>query len=131
MAGLNPQITTLSVGTKKLREVTIYPLSMADQFKMTDAVVTAFSKFAAATSEQSSDAAVAAAAVKLIEENLQELLSLVLADSESIEFEELTKDQFSDLVAIIYEVNYEGSIKKFRGLVEKIKGVARPELTAT
>lgn len=127
MADLNPQITTLSVGTKSLREVTIYPLSMADQFKMTDALVSAFSKFSEVTSEHTSDAAVVATMVKLIENNLQELLELVLADGESITFDELTNDQFSDLVMIIYEVNYEGTIKKFRGLVEKVKGVIGPK----
>ena len=127
MADLNPQITTLSVGTKSLREVTIYPLSMADQFKMTDALVSAFSKFSEVTSEHTSDAAIVATMVKLIEDNLQELLDLVLADGESITFDELTNDQFSDLVMIIYEVNYESTIKKFRGLVEKVKGVIGPK----
>ena len=127
MADLNPQITTLSVGTKSLREVTIYPLSMADQFKMTDALVSAFSKFSEVTSEHTSDAAIVATMVKLIEDNLQELLDLVLADGESITFDELTNDQFSDLVMTIYEVNYEGTIKKFRGLVEKVKGVIGPK----
>jgi len=127
MADLNPQITTLSVGTKSLREVTIYPLSMADQFKMTDALVSAFSKVSEVTSEHTSDAAFVATMVKLIEDNLQELLDLVLADGESITFDELTNDQFSDLVMIIYEVNYESTIKKFRGLVEKVKGVIGPK----
>ena len=121
MANLNPQIRTVSIGTRELREVTIYPLSMADQFKMTDLIVDAVSQFAAVNPDELNDAAVVRVMVNLIEDNLQDLFTLILDEDEKVEFSELTNDQFSDIVAIVYEVNYEGSIKKFQDLVGKVK----------
>ena len=123
MADLNPQIREISVGTKELRKVTIYPLSMADQFNMTDAIVAAAGQFSTLDPKSLSDTAIVATMVNLIEENLQDLFNLLLDEEEQIAFTELTNDQFTDVVAIVYEVNYENSIKKLQDLIGKIKGV--------
>ncbi len=121
MTQLNPQIQTISVGTKELREVTIYPLSMADQFGMTDIIVEAFTRFSAMTGDEVKDTELIASAMSLIEENLSTILKLVVGADEDVTFSELTNDQFSSIVTLVFEVNYESSIKKLQALVEKVK----------
>lgn len=121
MSSLNPQIRMMEVGTKELREVTIYPLSMADQFKMTDAVVNVFKQFDELKPMELGDAAIVVAVISLIEENIQTILELIIDEEEKLEFSELTNLQFSLLVENIYEVNYAGTIKKFQDLVGRVK----------
>lgn len=123
MADLNPQIQEISVGTKELRKITLYPLSMADQFKMTDAVVAAFSQFSVIDPTTLNDTAIVATMITMIEENLQDLFKLLLDPEEQVEFTELTNDQFTDIVTIVYEVNYENSIKKLQDLISRVKMV--------
>lgn len=121
MADLNPQIREISVGTKELRKVTIYPLSMADQFKMTDAIVDAAAQFSVLDATKLNDMTIVATMITMIEGNLQDLFKLLLDEDEQVAFTELTNEQFTDIVSIVYEVNYENSIKKFQDLIGRVK----------
>jgi len=123
MADLNPQIREVSVGTNELRKITLYPLSMADQFKMTDAIVDAARQFSVINPKELNDAAIVATMVTMVEDNLQDLFNLLLAEGEKITFEELTNSQFTEIVEIVFEINYETSIKKFQDLIGKVKTV--------
>lgn len=122
MPSLNPQIVEQSVGIRELREITIYPLSMADQFKLTDTVVQAIHQFGSVNIDIS-DEEVVAKMIGLIEENIEKILELVLDKEEAVTMDELTNDQFTDICNIIFEVNYEGSVKKLMDLVGKVKAV--------
>ena len=35
---MNPQIQSFTIGIQKMREVTVFPLSLADQIKLTDEI---------------------------------------------------------------------------------------------
>lgn len=129
MSELNPQIKKISVGTRELREVTVYPLSMHDQFKMTDTIVDTFKQFSEVDLKDMADTDIVSSMISLVEENLTAILKLVIDGEENVKFTELTNDQFSDLVTIIFEVNYESSIKKFQTLISKVKGVM-PKMAA-
>lgn len=131
MADLNPQIREISVGTKELRKITIYPLSMADQFKLTDAIVDAARQFSVIDPAELNDSVIVATVIGMVEENLQDLLGLLLDEEESVQFTELTNDQFTELVEIVYEVNYETSIKKFQDLIAKVKSTLPKKMTVT
>lgn len=122
MPNLNPQIVEVPIGVKELRNVTIYPLSMADQFKLTDVVVQSFHQFGTVDVDMG-DEAVVAKMISLIEENIDKILTLVLDEEEEVKMSELTNEQFTDLCHIIFEVNYEGSVKKLMDLVGKVKAV--------
>ena len=122
MANLNPQIVEIDIGIRELRKITLYPLSMADQFKMTDTVVQAIQQFASVGSEELSDEAIVEKMVSLIEENIDRILKLIIDPEESVGMTDLTNDQFTDICEIVYTVNYEGSIKKLKSLAGKVKG---------
>lgn len=119
--GLNPQITKVEIGTKETREITIYPLSMRDQFNMTDTVVEAVMQFANVDTGALADEEIIKNMVTLIEENIEKLLVLVLDQDEAVTLEDMTNDQFTLICETIYTTNYEGSIKKLQDLVGKIK----------
>jgi hypothetical protein len=147
MATLNPQITEIEIGVKTLRKVSIYPLSLADQGKMARTLSTVFQGVMESLSHLSeepeeSDGSVgtiekvasqlanldiAESIVNIIQENLEAVLKLVVADGEQISTEELTNEQFYNLVEIIYEVNYEKTSKNFLALIKR----ARNEIPKT
>jgi len=143
---INPQITTVEVGVRSLREVTIYPLSLADQTKSARIIAKAFQavmeKLAllgelsedidsggsvAAVAKQLSNVDVAEQVVTIIQDNLELILDLVTDENEKITMVELTNDQFYTLVEIIYEVNYEKVSKNFIALVKRAKGIVPAE----
>lgn len=144
MGKLNPQITTTEIGIKSLREVTIYPLSLADQTKTARILAKAFqevmeklSSFGteegveeeglSSIAKQLSDVDILEFIASAIQDNLEVVLALVVADNEEIRMEELTNEQFYRLVEIIYEVNYEATSKNFITLVKRVRGVVPPE----
>ena len=122
MADLNPQIVELPIGIKELRKITIYPLSMADQFKMTDVIAQAVHQFGNVDVDLG-DEEVVQRMLGLIEENIDRLLKLVLDEDEEVSMSELSNEQFTDICNTIFEVNYEGSVKKLTDLVGKVKAV--------
>jgi hypothetical protein len=150
MATLNPQITEVEIGVRTLREVSIYPLSLADQGKMAKTLTTVFqgvmeslshlseepeeldgSGESAGTIEkvalQLANLDIAESIVGIIQENLEAVLKLVVDDGEQISTGELTNEQFYKLVEIIYEVNYEKTAKNFLALIKR----ARNEIPET
>lgn len=141
MGKLNPQICTVEVGIKSLREVTIFPLSLADQAKTARILSKAFQevmgKLASFEEEdessdkddlvsmakQLSDIDIMEFVLSAIQENLEVILKLVVDNEEKISMEELTNEQFYELVKIIYEVNYENASKNFPALWKRAMGM--------
>lgn len=118
---LNPQITTVEVGIKRLREVTIYPLSVADQFKMTELIGEVIQKVSDKSFAEQKDTAVVEFIVKALKKHLDKILCYVLDDSEKLEFTELSNTQLTEIINVIFEVNYEGMIKNLKDLSKKAK----------
>ena len=93
---LNPQICTVEVGVKSLREVTIYPLALADQTKTARILATAFQEVMeklasfggedevpegeslASMAKQLSDIDVMEFIASAIQDNLETILGLVV-----------------------------------------------------
>lgn len=125
MSKLNPQIKTVEVGIKSLREVTIYPLSMSDQFKLTDIIVELFKEFTSFDELDLDETQVVEKGVGLIKDNLETILSVVTDEKESISFDELTNTQFSELATLLYEVNYEEMLGNLKSLIERVKKIVQ------
>jgi hypothetical protein len=147
MSKLNPRITTIEIGIEILREVTIYPLSLADQGKMIKTLSTVFQSVmenlshlseepeelggATGTIEkvaaQLSNIDIAETIVVIIQDNLESILALVVAADEKISMEEVDSDQFYNLVETIYKVNFEQAPKNFVALWRGAKGLISTE----
>ena len=121
MSKLNPQISTVEVGIKKLREVTIYPLSMADQFKLTDILVEVFNEFSTFDELGLDDSATIEKGIKIIKENLIQIIDIITDENETISFDELTNTQFSELAVLLYDMNYEGALGNLKSLIGRVK----------
>ncbi len=115
---LNPQIMTVTIGVRELREISIYPLSMADQLQVTDLVAAAIKGYVE-TGDQS-ELGVATFVAEAIKENVSLLLKKATDEGEEA-LSEITNMQATNIAEIIYEVNYESILGKVRSLVEKIQ----------
>jgi len=119
---LNPQITTTEIGVRDLREITIYPLSMADQLKMTNLMKKALNDFF--QRENQSDIAFASFLLEMIEKNLSKVLGMItdVKKNEDL-FSDMTNLQGSEIAKIVYEVNYESAAKNLKDPFEKVKSL--------
>lgn len=121
MQELNPQIMTVFIGTRNLRGVKIYPLSVKDQLDMSDLITKALQQFF--SSKEKSDIDFVAFLVTLIGDNLNKILRFVM-DEEVFHDEilgEISNLQASEIAKIIYEVNYSAPSKNVKSLLEKLE----------
>ncbi len=115
---LNPQINIATIGVRELREISIYPLSMADQLEVTDLVAAAIKGYVEAGDQ--SELGVATFVAEAIKKNVSLLLKKATDEGEEV-LAEITNMQATEIAEIIYEVNYESILGKVRSLVEKIQ----------
>lgn len=116
---MNPDITTVEVGIRKLREVTIYPLSVSSQLSATEIIaklVNVVSDF-----DKLEDTNVVAEFLKIIRNSLEKILKLVLDENEMIDFNELTNPQLENIVNVLFDKNYKDIVKNSQDLMKKIQ----------
>ncbi len=132
---LNPQITETDIGVRSLRTITIYPLSMADQIKMTDLITEALKAFYlkekqedVTSEEDQKNIAFVKFIIDLIKKNMNRIMAMV-ADVKKAEslLSDMTNFQASEIAKIIYEVNYESVAKNLKSLFEKVGNIFRSE----
>ena len=112
MAGkLNPQIKTVEVGVRSLKEVTLYLIvQVAKQFMNLDSL----------TSKNADDVVFIEHILDLIKNNAEKIFALI-ADEGELSMDDLTNDQLVEVATIIYEVNYKSASKKLTGLFKKLR----------
>lgn len=130
--GLNPRCKPIEIGVRTLRTITIFPMSMADEFKFTSTLTAAFQEFSAIEKEESEklenilpeDTLSPRAVVFIIqsiEKNLMEILKMVC--EEPVTMEDITNEQFAELCEVIYDMSFAGAVGKFQSLWNKIKSI--------
>ena len=116
---LNPQIASVVIGTRNLRELTVFPLSVGDQLSMTSVITEALESFRNADDDEE----MAGVVIALLQKNLPMILEFV-TDSDKETPEELLRDitnaQVLDIAQIVYEQNYAGFLKKAKSLFEEV-----------
>lgn len=135
---LNPEIKTILVGKRKLREVKFYPLSIADQFKLTN-LLNGLIVIAMTAAKNRSDAALLAQIMGLLVRNLSSVIKLVTDEPKGFKrlfmfwrwgrkslLKDITNGQMEEIATAIYEVNYKDTIKKVSSLL-KGEGAQIPE----
>jgi len=124
---LNPDIKEIIYGKRDLKKITIYPLSIGDQFKVTDLITDLVRKLVEAQKQGvENEYALITAAIKVLEENITKILTLITDSSEEECIElvnNLTNSQLMDIVDIVWTVNFEPAIKKGKSLFEKGKSL--------
>ena len=124
MENLNPQIAEINIGVRELRPLTIYPLSMADQLRLTDIVQETINAYF--SGEDQSDLAFATFIVNVLKQNLPRILQLITdANTDSkvkALMREITNGQAVDIAELVYRTNYERLLKNLNSLLDKVNG---------
>jgi hypothetical protein len=124
---LNPDIRIITYGKKELKELTLYPLSIGDQFKATDMITSVVQQLVSGQREgQLNDLFFMTAIMQALESNLGKILTLIadIPEDESKEIiNTLTNTQLLDIVESVWAVDYEPALKKGKNLFERGKSV--------
>ncbi len=129
-ARLNPEISKATVGVRELKEITVYPLSMADQLSMTNLISEAIKGFF--EREDTSDVEFAKFLSDLIQKNLETILTMI-TDEGQADLGDITNNQAVEIAETVYEVTFGSLVKKVKSLLEKVKEQfpsGRPSLTS-
>jgi len=116
---MNPDITSVEVGIRKLREVTIYPLSVGSQLEATEIIAKVVNSIAGF--EGLDDSEVIEKFLGVLRTSLKQILNLVLDEKEEIDFHELTNPQLENIVNVLFDKNYRDIVKNSKDLVGKIQ----------
>ncbi|HDZ15568.1 hypothetical protein LCGC14_1083020 [marine sediment metagenome] len=118
---INPQVTTIEIGVRNLRSITIYPLSLGDQLEMSDIISNTLGSFFQL--EDQSEMALASFVLELIQSNLEKIIGLVIEEDEDVKkiMKELSNVQTVGVSTLIFEMNYEAASKNVRSLFKKVK----------
>ena len=124
---INPQIKSVEVGILNLRKIKIYPLSMADQMELTEVINKAVKSFFESSSGGKDENLVFVSfIVKTIQDNIDKIFKYIVPDeTPSKLMKEITNQQLSEIVRIVYQDNYEEPVKNVMSLfpTEKIQSV--------
>ena len=139
----NPKIRCVKIGKREIREIEVLPLSVADQFKLSDLLNEAIGYAVALTGNE---AAIIAALIGLIRRNLDRILEMATEEPQCrglrlkwinlkrrIKGKEplkpildmTTNDQAWEIAEAIYQMNYEDLLKKVQSLLKK-RGIPDP-----
>lgn len=120
---LDPQIPEIVIGIRNLRKITIYPLSLADQFKTTDLITQALQAFFIRdqSGQSTNEVEFVTFMVEMIKDNVGKILSMATDEEGEKLIEEITNVQAVDIAELIFDMNYGESIKKAQSLIEKVK----------
>lgn len=123
--GLNPKIKTIELGIEELHTYTIYPLSMADEFKLFDTISDIAEKISGITDEstETETTTVVLTVFDVLKENITEVLKMVTKKDNRPELNDIDNEQFTELLEMIFDMNFTGSVKNFQSLVGKIKNM--------
>jgi len=124
---LNPDIRDITYGKKELKTLTLYPLSVGDQFKVTDIVTKVVQDLVRGQQEgKTGDFAFMTVVIEALEKNLGQVLTIVADISEKeakAVISQLTNTQFANVVESIWVVDYEPMLKKGKSLLERGKSL--------
>lgn len=131
---VNPKSRKFEIGVRNLRDITIWPLSLADEFSFSETILVLAEGFDDATriplpeleegvlAEEVVDNVelrMATYIIKAIKDNLIDLLGFVT--DEEITLKDIDNEQFIDLCDVIFEMNFGGAMGKGKRLLLKIK----------
>ena len=123
---LIPQVAEAIVGIRDLRTIKIYPLSMADQLKLTDLITKALQEFT--ESGDLEDVAFVGAVIALLKDNIGKIISMVSDEDGEKILEDLTNEQAFEIAEIIFDMNYgvlEKNLKSLGGKAKRLFPSAR------
>ena len=129
---INPQAVEIEIGIRSLRNIIIYPLSIADQMKMTDLIAKAIAAFFEVEQdgldEEKKTMEFVSFIIELIKDNIGRILSFVTDENDQDKLlGELTNGQLILIAEIIFITNFESISKNAVSLFKKVKNLFQLE----
>jgi hypothetical protein len=130
---LNPRGVEIEIGIYSPRKITIYPLSVRDQMRLSDLIAQALQLFFASTDK--GDIEFVSTIVGIISKNLNRIMLMIVKDERSwiqkkwMTFRkkevdmllDINNDQMLKIVQHVYEMNYGDPLKNAKSLFETVK----------
>lgn len=130
---LNPRGREVEVGIYSPRNITIYPLSVRDQMKLSDLITEALQVFFASTDK--GDIELVSTILDIISKNLNKIMLMIIPDErtwfqkkwasfrkkEVDMLGDVSNDQMLNIIQNVFEMNYGDPLKNARSLFEKAK----------
>jgi maltooligosyltrehalose synthase len=128
---INPDAREIEIGVKKIRKVTLYPLSISDQMKLTEQLTSVIQQFSEFDRSEITNESAIDFMKNVLRDNLTAILQYVIDEDEQDlpTLDEITNNQLYKIANTIFEVNYEGLIKNFKDLFERAGTMLRDEET--
>jgi hypothetical protein len=119
---LNPRIKSVQIGTKKLYQVNIYPLSFADEISFLDLISIALIQFMSLPADEQTEVALIHIATEFVKNNISTIINYVVDEEEWEELVASRKNknilsymdnvQILDIAQAIYEMNFADEVEK-------------------
>lgn len=124
---INPDVHEIDYGKKELKKLVLYPLSVGDQFTVTD-IITNIAKELVQAQQlgNMNDYTFMVTLMGVLKTNINKVLSLIacITEEESNDIiHDLTNSQLLDIVDIVWSVNFEPALKKGQSLLERGRSV--------
>jgi len=119
---INPDAEKVQVGIKTLRDITIYPLSISDQMKLTDKFSEAIDQFSQFDRETMSNEDAINFIKNFLSQNLPEFMEFVVDSNENNvpTLDEVTNKQLGLIADVVFRINYEELIKNAKDLFKRV-----------
>jgi len=114
---MNPRVRVLEVGIRTIRKIKIYPLSVSDQFDLSDSITEGIQIYAKEAGENLTPESVSKM-IDLIRKKLPDILKLIVLDEKNPKalLKELDNYQLAEIAQIVFEDNYGEPVKKLVSL---------------
>ncbi len=114
---MNPRVRVLEVGIRTIRKIKIYPLSVADQFELSDSITEGIQLYAKEAGESLTAESVSKL-IDLIRKKLPDILRLITPEEKNPKalLKELDNYQLAEIAQIVFEDNYGEPVKKLVSL---------------
>ena len=118
---MNPRVRDVDVGIRTLRKIKLYPLSISDQFSLSDSISKGFEVYLKEAGEGFSAAAVSKM-IDMIRDKLPTMLKLLFPDEMPNKLlKELDNFQTATIAEIVFVDNYGDPVKKLASLFSQRK----------
>jgi Golgi nucleoside diphosphatase len=130
---LNPRGVEIEIGIRTPRKITIYPLSVRDQMKLSDLITEALRIFFASTNKE--DIEFVSTIINIISKNLNKIMLMIVPDErnqlqkmwasftkkEVDMLIDISNNQMLEIVQHVFDMNYGDPLKNAKSLFEKAK----------
>lgn len=116
MHDLNPRIRTTAIGIKELRQVKIYPLSIADQTEVVELVTVLINSIAEQNLDGLSEVQIAEMFGSTIAHNIKTIIGFVTDPNDLVQLSEIDNSQLVEIIGHIVTVNFGDVVGELKAL---------------